>query len=188
MSEPSTLNVLGLCGSLRKGSYNRRLLELARSMAPASMTIEIYKGHHDFPVYNGDDEDRDGIPAPVIELRETVRAADGVLVASPEYNFSLPGGFKNALDWLSREQQPFTDKPMAIMGASLGPVGTARSQYHLRQSMAALGAIFMPRPEIFVGSAHKKFDADGNFTDEIGTKLIGDLVAAFQKWILQVRA
>jgi len=188
MSETATLNVLGLCGSLRKGSYNRRLLELARSMAPEGMSIEIYKGHHDFPVYDGDDEDRDGIPAPVVELREMVRDADGVLVASPEYNFSIPGGFKNAIDWLSRERQPFTDKPMAIMGASIGPVGTARSQYHLRQSMAALGAIFMPRPEIFVGSAAKKFDEDGAFTDEIGTKLIGDLLAAFRKWILQVKA
>jgi len=187
MSDGEVLNVLGICGSLRKGSYNRRLLEFAQEAAPEGMTIEIYKGHHGFPVYNADDEERNGIPTPVVELREMIRAADGVLLASPEYNFSMPGGLKNAFDWLSREEQPFTHKPMAIMGASAGPVGTARSQYHWRQSMAALGAIFLPRPEIFVGSAAKKFDEDGTFTDEIGRKLIGDLLAAFQKWILQVR-
>lgn len=187
MSDGEVLKVLGICGSLRTGSYNRRLLEIAKALAPEGLEIEIYKGFHDFPVYNGDDEERDGIPAPVVELREMVRAADGVLLASPEYNFSVPGGLKNAFDWLSREEQPFTNKPMAIMGASIGPVGTARAQYHIRQSMAALGAIFLPRPEIFVGSAGKKFDEAGNFTDEIGTKLIGDLMAAFKAWIVQVR-
>jgi chromate reductase, NAD(P)H dehydrogenase (quinone) len=187
MSEGEVLNVLGICGSLRKGSYNRRLLEIAQELAPEGMAIEIHKGFHDFPIYNADDEERDGIPAPVVEMREAIRAADGVLLASPEYNFSIPGGLKNAFDWISRKDQPFTHKPMAIMGASVGPVGTARSQYHWRQSMAALGVIFMPRPEIFVGSAGTKFDEDGTFTDEIGRKLIGDLLVAFQKWILQVR-
>jgi len=187
MSDGVSLNVLGICGSLRAGSYNRRILEIAKEAAPEGMTIEIYKGFHDFPVYNGDDEKRDGVPAPVVELREMISKADGVLVATPEYNFSIPGGLKNCFDWLSREEQPFTNKPMAIMGAALGPVGTARSQYHLRQSMAALGAIFMPRPEVFVGQANKKFDEDGTFTDEIGRKLIGDLVAAFGEWIVRVR-
>jgi chromate reductase len=187
MSDPESLNVLGICGSLRKASFNRRLLEIAKDLAPDGMSIEIYKSFAEIPVYNADDEARDGIPAAVVALREAVRAADGVLVASPEYNFSIPGGLKNAFDWLSRKDQPFTDKPMAIMGAAAGAVGTARSQYHLRQSMAALGAIFMPRPEVFVGSASSKFDADGNFTDAVGRDLIGQLVAAFGAWIVQVR-
>ncbi|HUT48064.1 MAG TPA: NAD(P)H-dependent oxidoreductase [Alphaproteobacteria bacterium] len=187
MSESEGLNVLGICGSLRKGSYNRRLLEIAKDLAPDGLTIDIYKSFADIPVYNGDDEDRDGIPAAVVQLREAISAADGVLLAMPEYNFSIPGGLKNAFDWLSRKDQPFTDKPMAIMGAAAGVLGTGRSQYHMRQSLAALGAIFMPRPEVFVAAAHTKFDADGNFTDGVGKTLIGDLVAAFQKWILQVR-
>jgi len=187
MSESGDLNVLGICGSLRKNSYNRRLLELAKDLAPEGMVINIYKSFADIPVYNGDDEDRDGIPASVVELREAVRAADGVLLAMPEYNFSVPGGLKNAFDWLSRKDQPFTDKPMAIMGGAAGVLGTGRSQYHMRQSMAALGAIFMPRPEVFVAAVHTKFDDDGNFTDELGRTLIGQFVAAFQKWIVQVR-
>jgi len=187
MNADAPLKVLGISGSLRKESFNTRLLGLACDLAPAGMTIDMHKPLVDIPVYNGDDEDRDGIPPSAVEFREAIRNADGILIVTPEYNFSIPGGLKNAIDWASRADHPFKNKPMALMGAAAGPLGSARAQYHLRQSMGALECLIMPRPEIFVGAVHTKFDDKGNFTDEVGRELISQMVKAFQTWILQVR-
>ena len=187
MSQAANLDILGIAGSLRKGSYNRMLIEAAKELAPDGMTIRTYEGLADIPIYNGDDEDKSGIPAAAETFRAAIAEADALLISTPEYNWSLPGGLKNALDWASRGSHPFKDKPLAVMGASGGPLGTARSQYHLRATMTPLECIILPRPEIFVGLAASKFDDAGKFTDEVGRDLLGQMLAAFKNWIARVR-
>jgi chromate reductase len=138
------LNVLGISGSLRRGSYNTRLLETIKAMLPPGMALEI-AAFDGLPIYNGDDEDKSGIPPSALDFIGRIRVADAVIIATPEYNFSIPGGLKNAIDWVSRiKQQPFRHKRVGIVGASGGPIGTARSQYHLRQALQALEAYVMP--------------------------------------------
>src|SRR3954469_12254020 len=132
------LNVLGISGSLRRGSYNTRLLETIKAMLPPAMAPEI-AAFDGLPVYNGDDEDKTGIPPSALDFIARIRLADAVIIATPEYNFSIPGGLTNAIDWVARiKQQPFRHKRVGIIGASGGPIGTARSQYHLRQTLQAL--------------------------------------------------
>ncbi|MGI9483443.1 MAG: NADPH-dependent FMN reductase [Hyphomicrobiales bacterium] len=175
------MNILALSGSLRRASTNRGLLRTAAEESPDGVNITVSEWA-DFPVYNGDDESENGIPGQVVALAEQIRAADGLLLSVPEYNFSLPGGFKNALDWLSRvENQPLAGKPIAIMGASAGPMGTGRMQYELRKVLGALNADLVLKPEVFVGFAMSKFDDDGKFTDDAGRKFIGQLVEALVK-------
>jgi chromate reductase len=135
------------------------------------------------PVYDGDDEKAIGKPTAILELDQKIRASDGVVIVTPEYNFSIPGGLKNAIDWLSRGASPLKGKRAGIMGASDGPIGTARSQYHLRQTLQSQEAIVMPRPEIFVSTAHEKFDAEGNLTDEATLKRLGKWLKAFAEWV-----
>ena len=136
------------------------------------------------PLYDGDVEEKEGIPSIVEDLKQRVRAADGIIIATPEYNFSVPGVLKNMLDWLSRgERQPFNGKPIGIMGASTGPVGTARAQYHLRMVLQALYGVVMPRPEIFVSNARDKFSADGTLADEATEKVIGVWLKHFEPWV-----
>jgi chromate reductase len=139
------------------------------------------------PVFDAD-EFAKGYPASVQALRDRIRRADGVVIATPEYNFSIPGGFKNMIDWLSRgEDQPFAHKPVAILSASPGPVGGARVQYDLRRVLLFVNAMVLAKPEVFIGGAGGKFDADGNCTDETTRKFVGDQMKAFEKWIGAVK-
>jgi chromate reductase len=180
-----TLEIVGLCGSLRKASLNRAALRLAGESMPSTMTLDIVDWR-EFPVFDGDVFAL-GLPAPVAALRERIRRADGVVVATPEYNFSVPGGLKNVLDWLSRgDDQPWTLKPVAILSASTGPVGGARVQYDLRKVMLYLNAAVLVKPEVFIGQAQTKFDAEGRCTDETTRKFVGAQMVAFQQWITAV--
>ena len=173
------MNILGLSGSLRTGSYNTLALKAAQKLAPAGIMIEI-AGIGDIPMYN-DDQRAQGEPAAVAALKEKVRQADGVLIATPEYNFSIPGVLKNTLDWMSRPPEPpFTGKVVGIMGASPGPVGTARVQYDLRKVMVFMDAFTVNKPEVFINHCAGKFDAQGQFTDEAGSQFIVDLLLAMQ--------
>lgn len=176
------MNVLAISGSLRKASYNTALLRNASAVAPDGMSIDIAT-LNDIPLYNGD-VDGDDKPAAVLELAEAIRAADGVLIATPEYNYSISGVLKNAIDWVSRiDNQPLAAKPLGIMGASAGGLGTARAQYHLRQVFVYLDARVMNRPELFVGSAYAKFDSDGNLTDEDTRKFLTAYLLSFNTWL-----
>lgn len=174
------MKVLGISGSLRQGSYNSMALRAARRLAPAGIEVEIAEIAA-IPMYN-DDIRSAGEPAAVAQLKAQVRAADAVLLVSPEYNFSVPGVLKNTLDWLSRPPEPpFDGKPVAIMGASGGPLGTARGQYHLRQVLVYMNTFTVNKPEVFIGNAQAKFDAEGNLTDETTAKFIADLLLSLQK-------
>jgi chromate reductase len=180
------LSILAISGSLRSGSYNTALLRNVKEMAGATMNIEIItpKG---LPLYDGDDETRSGIPRAVEEVVEKIRAAQGIIISTPEYNFSIPGGLKNLTDWVSRvKQQPFRYKPVGIIGASGGMVGTARSQYHLRQNLQALSAITMPRPEVFVTVSKTKFDESGKLTDQATIETTSKWIKAFEEWVKKI--
>ena len=180
------LNIVGLCGSLRAASYNRMLLQLAESLMPASMKLQVAQWR-DVPVFDADLLAK-GMPAPVAGLREQVRRADGLLIVTPEYNFSIPGGLKNLIDWLSRgEDQPFAGKPVAILSASPGPLGGARVQYDLRKVMLFVNAMTLVKPEVFVGNVAGKFNAEGACTDETTRKFVTAQMAAFETWIGAVK-
>ena len=176
------MKIVGISGSLRKASYNTALLRALLPLLRQGMEIELVR-LNGIPVYDGDDEKATGKPASILELDQKIRASDGVIIVTPEYNFSIPGGLKNATDWLSRGSSPLKWKRVGIMGASDGPIGTARSQYHLRQTLQAHEAIVMPRPEIFVSTAHDKFDAEGNLTDEATRKRLGKWLQSFADWV-----
>ncbi|MBM3975299.1 MAG: NAD(P)H-dependent oxidoreductase [Planctomycetes bacterium] len=185
MADPQ-LKVLGVCGSLRKKSFNMAALRAAGELLPAGMALTIAR-IDDLPMFNQDVLDA-GIPEPVRRLRSELAQADGLLIASPEYNFSLTPALKNAIDWASRPpDQPFQDKPVAIFSASLGPLGGARVQYDLRRILTQLWGHVMPRPEVFIGMAPGKFDADGRLTDETTRKFLTDLLAGFRDWIVRMR-
>ncbi len=173
------MNVLGICGSLRQGSYNAMALRAAQKLAPAGMKIDIADISR-IPLYN-DDVRASGEPAEVAALKAQVRAADALLIATPEYNFSIPGVLKNTLDWLSRPPEPPVDgKVVAIMGASPGPVGTARMQYDLRKVLVFMNAFTVNKPEVFISFAQNKFNAQGELTDEATAKFVGDLLVSLQ--------
>ncbi|WP_238136903.1 NADPH-dependent FMN reductase [Variovorax sp. JS1663] len=178
----STLDIVGLCGSLRTGSINRAALNLAGSLMPPSMRLDVVDWR-EIPPFDGDVFAK-GFPPVVQALRERIRRADGLVIATPEYNFSIPGVFKNVIDWLSRgEDQPFAHKPVAILSASPGPLGGARVQYDLRRVMLFVNAMVLAKPEVFIGGAGAKFDAEGRCTDETTRKFVGDQMHAFEKWI-----
>ncbi|HUG21904.1 NADPH-dependent FMN reductase [Piscinibacter sp.] len=169
--------VLALCGSLRARSYNRSALNAAAEQMPAGTTLQL-GSLLGIPIYNADDQSQ-GWPPAVPALAEAVRACDAVLIASPEYNFSIPGGLKNALDWLSRlPDPPFKGKPVALMGAATGPLGTARMQYDLRRVLQFLEADVLQKPEIFIGHAATKFDDAGRLVDDTTRRFIGDQMRA----------
>lgn len=175
--------VVTICGSLRKGSFNRMLADTLPGFAPAGMTITASPSI-EMPLYNADVQAQ-GIPAAVTALADAIRAADGVIFVTPEYNFSLPGGLKNALDWVSRlKEQPFIGKPVAIQSASPGPVGGARMQYDLRKMMVFLDAMTFNKPEIFVNNCASKFDEKtGALTDEATQNFIKQQLEGFEKFI-----
>ncbi len=180
------MNVLGISGSLRAGSYNTAALRAAQGLAPQGITIAI-ADIGDIPLYNEDIRTA-GLPDSVERFRKEIAAADALLVVSPEYNFSVPGVLKNAIDWASRPpNQPLNEKPAAILGASGGPVGTARMQYDLRKILGGLNAFVMHKPEVFIGQAGTKIDEQGNITDEVTKDFIQKLLVALGAWTDRMR-
>ena len=173
------MKVLGISGSLRKGSYNSMALRAAQKLAPEGVSVEIADISR-IPMYN-DDVRAAGEPAEVAALKAQIRAADAVLLVTPEYNFSIPGVLKNTLDWMSRPPEPpFDGKPVAIMGASPGPVGTARVQYDLRKVLVFMNTFTVNKPEVFIANCAAKFNAEGELTDEASAKFIKDLLVSLQ--------
>ena len=180
------LKILGIAGSLRRGSFNAAALRAAQELAPAGMTIDIFD-IASIPLYD-EDVKVQGFPSAVADLRARIKAADGLLLATPEYNYSTSGVLKNAIDWASRPpEQPFDGKPIALMGASGGALGTARAQYHLRQMFIFLNAHLLNRPEVMIGGATSKFDAEGKLTDQATRDLLGTMLTAFKVWIEKLR-
>ncbi|MBV2180107.1 MAG: NAD(P)H-dependent oxidoreductase [Castellaniella sp.] len=172
-----SIRVLAIGGSLRKGSYNHLLLEQARRQAPEGMSIEI-ANLSDVPLYNSDMQAQ-GFPASVQRIAEQAAQADAFLIATPEYNYSIPGVLKNTIDWLSRVPgTPFQGKPVAIASASMGGLGGARAQYHLRQVLIYLDVHPLNKPELFIPVAHEKFSADGVLTDAMSRDGLDALLAA----------
>lgn len=177
-----SINLVGLCGSLRASSLNRAALNAAITVLPPKVSLKVLE-FRDTPVFDADEQAR-GVPDGVMAIGDAIRAADGVVIASPEYNFSIPGGLKNLIDWLSRlPDQPFKNKPVAIMGAAAGPLGTARMQYELRRVLHCLEAQVLLKPEIFIGQAAGKFDSNGVLTDETTRQFLKQQMAAFHAQI-----
>ena len=185
-----TTNVLMICGSLRKGSFNRALMNALPGLAPAGMTLTEAPPFRGFPLYDADLQASAGFPAEVATLVDAIRAADGVIVVSPEYNWTIPGALKNALDWVSRiNDQPFKDKPVVIQSATGGPLGGGRMQYHLRMALTFLNAFVFGTPEVFVGLAQTKFDEKTlELKDEPTRKVIAQQLAAFGKFVERMKA
>jgi chromate reductase len=180
------LKLLGISGSLRKGSYNTAALRTCAELMPAGMTLS-YARIDDIPLFNQDVFDA-GLPESAKRFRAEVAAADGLLIASPEYNFSVSGALKNAIDWGSRPpNQVFQDKPVALFSATGGPLGGPRNQYDLRRILVQLWGHVLPRPEVFIGNAPTKFDAQGRLTDETTRKFLSDLLVGFRDWILRMQ-
>lgn len=161
-----TYNLLAVSGSLRKASYNTALLRAFKELAPEGASVEI-TDIHGLPVFNQDDE-KEHFPALATELKEKIRAADGILISTPEYNRGMSGALKNFLDYTSR---PYGDnawalKPVYVVGASVGPIAAALAQYNVKQVLTYLDARLLGQPEFYLGTAGEKFDAEGNLTDE----------------------
>lgn len=185
MNKP--INILGIAGSLRRQSYNRSALRAAQQLAPKGVTINIFE-LDGIPAFNEDDENNP--PAKIVELKSQIRAADALLFVTPEYNYSVPGVLKNAIDWASRPygDNAWAGKPAAIMGASIGNIATARAQYHLRQIFVFLNVLAINQPEVMIGNAADKFDAEGNLTDEKTKEYIGKLLQALADWTIRLRS
>jgi len=179
------MNIIAICGSLRKGSYNRMLMQALPGFAPAGMTIKAAPSFAEFPLYNADIQNSTGFPSAVRTLADAIRGADGVVFCTPEYNFSIPGGLKNAIDWVSRlPDQPFAGKPIAIQSASPGPLGGGRVQYDMRRTMVFLDALTLNKPEIFVGGCASKIDdKTGEVKDETTRGLLKQQLEAFAKFV-----
>jgi len=179
------LNIAAICGSLRKGSFNRIVMNALPGLAPQGMQIREAPPYHEFPLYNADIQNSTGFPAAVNTLADAIRAADGVIFVTPEYNFGIPGPLKNAIDWLSRlPNQPFLGKPVALQSAAPGPVGGARVQYDLRRAMVFLDALTLNKPEIFIGNCAQRIDDKaGQITDAPTRELVQKQLAAFAAFI-----
>ncbi len=173
--------ILGISGSLRTGSYNTAALRAAKELAPEGVEIEI-ADISQIPLFNQDLEAE--FPAAVRILKDEIRAADAVLFVTPEYNFSIPGVLKNAIDWCSRPygDNAFEDKPAAILGASPGLLGSARAQYHLRQVLVFLNMHVLNRPEVMIAGAAQKFDTSGKLTDEKTREFVAAQIQALVDW------
>jgi chromate reductase len=184
------LNVLVICGSLRKGSFNASVARTLPSLAPPEFSLTSAPSFANFPIYNADVHNASGVPADVEAWAAAIRAADAVIIVSPEYNWSIPGGLKNAIDWVSRlKEVPFKDKPVALQSASTSQVGGARMQYHLRMALTFCDALLFGRPEVFINFAPKKIDEEaGVLTDEPTKDIIRKQLAAFAKFIVRVKA
>ena len=181
-------NVIVICGSLRKGSFNAAVARALPGLAPPEMKLSPAASFGKFPIYNADDQDASGIPADVVAWCDAVRKADAVIIVTPEYNWSIPGGLKNAIDWASREKEVcFRDKPVALMSASGGQVGGARMQYHLRMALTSIDAQMFGKPEVFVNFAAKKVDEKSELTDQAAKDVIKLQLTAFAKFVRRVR-
>lgn len=181
-----TLRIAALCGSLRQGSLNRKALALASHSLPEGCEVDMLD-IRDIPLFDGDVLAR-GVPEAVAALTHRIRQCDGLVIATPEYNFSIPGVLKNAIDWVSRgDDQPLNGKPVAILSASPGPLGGARVQYDLRKVMLFVNAMVLIKPEVFIGAAAGKFSASGECTDEPTRSFVAQQMNAFVKWIDEVR-
>ena len=179
MNQP--IRILGIAGSLRRESYNRAALRAAIELTPPGATVESFE-LDGIPPFNQDEE---GHPPPaVVEMKRRVREADAVLIVTPEYNYSIPGVLKNAIDWGSRPygDSAWAGKPAAIMGASVGAIGTARAQYHLRQVFVFLNMFPLNQPEVMIGSAATRFDATGKLTDDTSRGLVRKLLENLVAW------
>lgn len=180
------VKILGIAGSLRKDSYNKLALKAAQALAPDETEIEVFD-IEGIPLFNQDEEHK---PSPkVIEFKKKIRAADAILLVTPEYNYSIPGVLKNAIDAASR---PYGDsawhgKPVAVMGASVGTLGTARAQYHLRQMFVFLNMYAVNQPEVMIANASQKFDNEGNLTDDVAANLITQLLTNLRDWTRKLK-
>ncbi len=184
--EKPMLRILGICGSLRKHSYNALLLRAYAEWAPPDTTIET--AHiEEIPSYN-EDVRQVGFPPPVGRLRDQIQRADALLIVTPEYNYSIPGVLKNAIDWASRPpDQPFNEKPIAISGASTSMLGSARAQYDLRRCCVYLNAFVLNQPEVMVAKAHERFDKEGNLTHQGSQRLVVEQLDALVAFVGRVR-
>ena len=184
----ANLNVLTICGSLRRGSFNAMVQRALPSLAPEGMALKPAPSFAEFPLYNADIQNSTGFPGPVNVLADAIRAADGVIFCTPEYNFGIPGGLKNAIDWVSRlPNQPFAGKPIALQSASPGPLGGGRVQYDMRRAMVFLDAFTLNKPEIFIGNCASKFDEKtGELKDEATRGFIKQQLAALAALIAQL--
>jgi chromate reductase, NAD(P)H dehydrogenase (quinone) len=182
----TTLKFLGFAGSLRVGSYNKALLRAATNLLPDNATMEIFD-LDGIPPFNQDLEMN--MPDKVTEFKSKIREADAILIATPEYNYSVPGVLKNAIDFASRPygDNPFDDKPVAIMSASIGMLGGARAQYHLRQMFVFLNMHPVNGPEVIVTFAQNKFDANGKLIDENTNKFLKQLLENLANWTTRLR-
>ncbi len=184
MEEP--LKFLAFAGSLRKGSYNKALIKAAVEVAPSNIKIEVYD-LEGLPLFNQDLEQTP--PQKVIEFKTKIKEADALLIATPEYNYSVSGVIKNALDWASRPRTdtPLQGKPVAIMSASIGRLGGARAQYHLRQTFVSLNMHPVNTPEVMLSNAAENVDAHGNVTNQQARDLIKQLLEALAAWTIKLR-
>lgn len=186
MTMDKQLQILGISGSLRQTSYNTALLRAAMELVPPDMALEIYD-LTPLPMFNADREKP--FPAAVAEFRARMAQADAVLIATPEYNSSVSGALKNALDWASRTPlPPLKEKPVALMGASIGNFGTVRAQLHLRQIVTHIGALPLAKPEVLVARAEQAFNAEGKLIDEMARGFLRDLLLALGQWTRRLSA
>jgi len=190
MMERRQLDVLVICGSLRKGSYNAALARMLPALAPSGLSLRFAQSFADFPLYDADIQTASGFPAQVNAWAEAIRGADALIIVSPEYNWSIPGGLKNAIDWVSRmKDQPFKDKPVALQSAAGGILGGSRAQYHLRQCLTSIDAILFGRPEVIVTFAPQKFDDKTlELKDATAIDLVKQQLAGFEAFVRRVAA
>jgi chromate reductase len=182
------LDVLVICGSLRKGSYNAALARMLPALVPAGMSLRTAPSFAKLPIYDHDIQTASGFPAEANAWADAIRSADALIIVTPEYNWSIPGGLKNAIDWVSRmKDQPFKDKPVALQSAAGGILGGSRAQYHLRQCLTSVDAILFGRPEVIVTFAPQKFDEKTlELKDPTAIELIKQQLAGFEKFARRV--
>jgi chromate reductase len=180
------VRILGIAGSLRSKSYNRAALRAAQRLVPRGALVDVFD-LQGIPPFNQDEEARP--PARVVELKKAVRAADAILFVTPEYNYSVPGVLKNAIDWASRPHgdNAWDDKPVAVMGASIGTLGSARAQYHLRQTFVFLNMHPLNQPEVMISNAARRFDEQGELVDQTTIDLISQLLKNLVAWTRRLR-
>ena len=182
------LDVLVICGSLRKGSYNAALARMLPALVPAGMSLRTAPSFAKLPIYDHDIQTASGFPAEANAWADAIRSADALIIVTPEYNWSIPGGLKNAIDWVSRmKDQPFKDKPVALQSAAGGILGGSRAQYHLRQCLTSVDAILFGRPEVIVTFAPQKFDEKTlELKDPTAIDLIKQQLAGFEEFVRRV--